>query len=67
VTGSSENQNDSEYEVLHVVRPEFNGRYLREMFTLSRQLSDEVLELDPNMERSIKFKRELDHLLVSNN
>jgi hypothetical protein len=64
VTRSSENQNDPEDEVPDVVRSEFNNKPLNEMFTLSRQLSDKVFELDPNMERSIKFKRELDHLLA---
>jgi hypothetical protein len=64
VTRSSENQNDPEDEVLDVIRPEFNNKSLNEIFTLSRQLSDKVFELDPNMEWSIKFKREPDHLLV---
>jgi hypothetical protein len=50
--------------MLDVVRPEFNNKYLNEISTLSRQLSDKVFELDPNMERNIKFKRELDHLLA---
>jgi hypothetical protein len=50
--------------VLHVVRQEFNNKSLNEIFILSTQLSDIVFELDPNMERSIKFKRELDHFLA---
>jgi hypothetical protein len=64
VARSSENQNDPEDEVLDVVRPEFNNKSLNEIFTLSRQLSDKVFELDPNMERSIRFKGEIDHLLA---
>jgi hypothetical protein len=64
VTRSSENRNDPEDEVLDVVRPEFSNKSLNEIFTLSRQLSDKVFELDPNMESSIKFKRELDRLLA---
>jgi hypothetical protein len=55
---SNENQNDPEDEVLDIVRPVFKNKSLNEMFTLSRQLSDKVLELGPNMERSIKAKNE---------
>jgi hypothetical protein len=43
MTRSSENQNDPEDEVLDVVRPEFNNKFLNEIFTLYRQLSDELL------------------------
>jgi hypothetical protein len=50
--------------ILDAVRPEFNNKSLNELFTLFRQLSDKVLDLDQNMERSIKFKRELDPLLA---
>jgi hypothetical protein len=64
LTRLSKNQNDPGDEVLGIVRPEFNIKYLNEIFTLSKQLTEKVLELDPNMKRSIKFKRELDHLLV---
>jgi hypothetical protein len=54
-----------EDEVLDVVRPVFKNNYLNELFTLSRQLSDKVLELGPNMERRMKDKnRELDHLFA---
>jgi hypothetical protein len=35
------------------------------MFTLSRQLSDKVLELDPHLGRSINFERELDYLFAT--
>jgi hypothetical protein len=42
--------------VRDVVRPEFNNKFLSEIFTISRQLADKVLELDANMERNIKFK-----------
>jgi hypothetical protein len=62
---SSENQSDPEDEVPDLVRPEFNNKSLNEIFTLFRQFSDKELELDPNLERSIKFKRELDNLLAS--
>jgi hypothetical protein len=64
LTTSSENQNDPENEVLDIARREFNNKSLNEIFTLSGQLYVKVLEFDPNMERSIKFKRELDHLLA---
>jgi hypothetical protein len=50
--------------VLDVVRLEFINKFLSEIFTLSRKFPDKVLELGPNMERSIKFKRELHHLLA---
>jgi hypothetical protein len=49
--------------VRDVVRPEFNNKFLSEIFTISRQLADKVLELDANMERNIKFKTELITLL----
>jgi hypothetical protein len=50
--------------VLDIARLEFNNKSSNEVFTLSRQLSDKVLKLDSNMERSIKFKSELHHILV---
>jgi ribosomal 50S subunit-associated protein YjgA (DUF615 family) len=59
LTRSSTNQNDDEDEVLDVVRPEFNNKSLNEIFTLSRQLSDKLLELAQNAEMSIKFKENL--------
>jgi hypothetical protein len=42
--------------VLDVVRPELNKESLNENLVLSRKLSGKVLELDPNMERSVKLK-----------
>jgi hypothetical protein len=51
--------------VFDVLRPEFNHTPLNDTFTLSRQLSDKLLELHPNIESSIKFKREFYHLLAS--
>jgi hypothetical protein len=56
VARSSEDQHDPEDEVLDVVRPEFNNKSLNEMFTLSRQLCDNVVEFDSKMERSISLK-----------
>jgi hypothetical protein len=47
VTRSSENQSDPEDEVLDVVIPEFNNKYLNEILTLSTQFSDKVFEFNP--------------------
>jgi hypothetical protein len=53
--------------VFDVLRPEFNHTLSNDTFTLSRQRSDKLLELHPNIESSIKFKREFYHLLASYN
>uniref|UniRef100_UPI00358EF42B tigger transposable element-derived protein 1-like isoform X1 n=1 Tax=Myxine glutinosa TaxID=7769 RepID=UPI00358EF42B len=59
---SSEGDEDSEEEV--VVKPQLNLKSLSEVLQLAKALSDRVFEVDPFMARSIKFKREVEDMII---
>uniref|UniRef100_UPI00358E3E0E tigger transposable element-derived protein 1-like n=1 Tax=Myxine glutinosa TaxID=7769 RepID=UPI00358E3E0E len=53
---------ESEEEV--VVKPHLKLKSLSEILQLAKALSDRVFEVEPFMERSIKFKRELESMII---
>lgn len=55
---------ESDDEDVEIVRPELTINSLNEIFALANQLKEKVFESDPIKERSLKFNRELDHLVA---
>jgi hypothetical protein len=54
------NEDDSEDEREVIARSALNPKALTEIMKLQRALIDKVMECDPVMERSLKFKREIE-------
>jgi hypothetical protein len=55
------NEDDSEDEEEVIARSTLNPKALTEIIKLQRALIDKVMECDPVMERSLKFKRRIEN------
>jgi hypothetical protein len=57
-------QNDDEEQEDEVITPTLNLKEMNEIFRLAKELTVKVSEVDPSLERSIKFSREIDVALA---